>query len=127
MEIEYNGQYFYVVVLTKVVMFGGNILFTFHNGGKKCEISTLTPDSSGFNICADLLPPKRKGLVVRLGHYDDIAAFWRSKYVKSTNEYRLGVKSNDWYIGDIRDLTGPSIARVAKLTPEYSKAMDGSC
>ena len=31
LEIDEGGKYFYVVVLSKVVMFGGNILFAFHN------------------------------------------------------------------------------------------------
>ena len=35
LEIEEDGKFFYVVVLTKVVMFGGNILFAFHSDGKK--------------------------------------------------------------------------------------------
>jgi hypothetical protein len=126
LEIEEGGKYFYVVVLTKVVMFGGNILFAFHNEGKKCEASSFGPGSSGFNICADLLFPKREGRVARLHHYDDLTPFWRSKYVKGTNEYRLGVKAKEWYIYKVDDLQR-HIARVAKLTPEYRNAMDHDC
>jgi hypothetical protein len=124
LEIKEGGKYFYVVVLTKVVMFGGNILFAFHNEGKKCEISSLPPNNSGFNICADLLLPKREGRVARLHHYEDLTPFWRSKYVKATNEYRLGVKAKEWFIYNVDDLSGRHIARVAKLTPEYRQAMD---
>jgi hypothetical protein len=127
LEIEEDGKYFYVVVLTKVVMFGGNILFAFHNDGKKCKVNSLAPDGAGFNICADLLLPKREGRATRLHRYEDVTAFWRTKYAKATNEYRLGVKSNDWFIYKIDDLGGQHIARVATLTPEYSKAMDSGC
>ena len=56
LEIEQGGHDFYVVVLSKVIMFDGNILFAFHNDGQKRELSELTPDCSGFNICADLHP-----------------------------------------------------------------------
>ncbi|MBX7106381.1 MAG: hypothetical protein K1X57_20050 [Gemmataceae bacterium] len=124
LEIEEGGKYFYVVVLTKVVMFGGNILFAFHNEGRKREISSLAPNGGGFNICADLLLPKREGRVTRLHRYRDVTAFWRSKYAKSTSEFRPVVKSKDWFI---YNLGGQHIARVAHLTSEYRVAMDAAC
>jgi hypothetical protein len=127
LEIEEGGQYFYVVVLSKVVMFGGNILFAFHNEGQRREVSSLTSDYSGFNICADLLLPKREGRVTRLHRYEDVSPFWRSKYVKASNEHRLGVKAKEWFIYNIDDLGGQHIARIAKLTPEYREAMDSGC
>lgn len=127
LEIEEGGKRFYVVVLTKVVMFGGNILFAFHNDGKKCKVSALSPDSSGFNICADLLLPKKEGRVTRLHRFEDPTPFWRSKYAKATNKHRPGVKSREWFIYDIDNLDGEPIARVAKLTPEYRQAMDSGC
>jgi hypothetical protein len=127
LEIEEGGKYFYVVVLTKVVMFGGNILFAFHNDGKKCEISDLAQDRNGFNICADLLLPKREGRVTRLRRYEDVTPFWRSRFAKSTVEHRLGVKAKEWFIYNIDDLGGPHIARVAHLTPEFRMGMDSGC
>ena len=66
LEITEAGKYFYVVVLTKVVMFGGNILFAFHNDGERREVGSLSPSSGGFNICADLLIPKREGRAARI-------------------------------------------------------------
>jgi hypothetical protein len=127
LEIKEGGKYFYVVVLTKVVMFGGNILFAFHNDGKKRQLSSLAPDGSCFNICADLILPKRKGRVARLHRYDDLTPFWRSKFAKSTVEYRPGVKAKEWFIYSIDNLGGPHLARVAQLTPEYRMAMDSGC
>jgi hypothetical protein len=127
LEIEGGGYYFYVVVLSKVIMFGGNILFAFHNDGQRREVSSLTSGCSGFNICADLLVPKREDRVTRLHRYEDVSAFWRSKYAKATHEYRLGVKAKDWFIYSIDDLGGQHIARVSKLTPEYREAMDSGC
>lgn len=126
LEIDEGGRYFYVVVLTKVVMFGGNILFVFHNDGKKRQLSSLAPDSSGFNICADLLMPKRERRVHRLHRYEDVTGFWRSEYAKGTNEYRPGAKAKEWFVYSINDLAH-HIARVAKLTPKYRNAMDTGC
>ena len=98
LEVDEAGNHFYVVVLTKVVMFGGHVLFAFHNDGQKREVSDLTPLGNGFNICADLLAPKREGRVKRLRHWDDVTGFWRTKYAKMTNEHRLGVKAKEWFI-----------------------------
>ena len=127
LEIEEGGKYYYVVVLTKIVMFGGNILFAFHNDGKKRDVNGLSPNDSGFNICADLLWPKREGRVKRLHRYEDVFPFWRSKFVKATNEHRPGVKAKEWFIYRINKLGGKAFARVTKLTPEYRCAMDNGC
>ncbi|HEX4611480.1 MAG TPA: hypothetical protein VH092_25020 [Urbifossiella sp.] len=127
LEIEEGGKYFCVVVLTKVVMFGGNILFAFHTEGEKREVGRLAPAGGGFNICADLLLPKREGRVTRLHRYEDVSPFWRSKYVKATNEYRLGVKAKEWFIYNINDLGGQPVARVTELSREYQEAMDSGC
>jgi hypothetical protein len=113
LEIDEGGRYFYVVVLSKVVMFGGNILFAFHSEGQRRLVSSLTSDSSGFNICADLLTPKREDRVTRLHRYDDVSPFWRSKYAKATNEYRLGVKAKEWFIYNI-DNWADSILRASR-------------
>ena len=82
LEIDEGGKYFYVVVLSKVVMFGGNILFAFHNEGQRREVSSLTSDCGGFNICADLLLPKREDRVTRLHRYEELA-----RYTPDQNEH----------------------------------------
>jgi hypothetical protein len=79
LEIEEGGKHYYVIVLTKIVMFGGNILFAFHNDGKKRDVKSLSQSDTGFNICADLLWPKREGRVTRLHLYEEVSPFWRSK------------------------------------------------
>ena len=127
LQIEEGGQYIYVVVLTKQVKFGGNILFVFHSDGNERSVDSLVPDSSGFNVCSDLLVPKREGRVVRVHHFEHLAPFWRTKYAKSTNEYRLGMKAKEWFIHDINDLNGKHVARVTKLSSEHRAAMDGGC
>jgi hypothetical protein len=115
-------------VLTKIVMFGGNILFAFHNDGKKRDVKSLLPSDTGFNICADLLWPKREGRVTRLHLYEDVSPFWRSKFVKATNEYRLGIKAKEWFIYNADKLGSTNcIERVTELKPEYREAMDSGC
>lgn len=127
LQVEEEGQYIYAVVLTKQVKFGGNILFVFHSDGKERNVGSLVPESGGFNVCADLLVPKREGRVVRVHHFEHLASFWRTKYAKSTSEYRLGMRAKEWFIYDIDDLGGKHVARVTKLSSEHRAAMDGGC
>jgi hypothetical protein len=125
LEIQYEGKYYYVVVLTKIVMFGGNIVFAHHTDGERKRADELLRHREGFNVCTDLLLPKKEGVVTRLHRYDDTAEFWLTKYAKYTHEYRLGHKATEWFIYQIDDL-GTEIARVQRMPPEYREAMDSA-
>src|SRR5262245_20789649 len=127
LEIRYEGKYYYVVVLTKIVMFGGNVVFAYHTDGGRKELSDLVMGTGGFNVCTDLLMPKRQGSVTRLHRFDDVSPFWRSKYAKATHEHRVGVKAMEWFIYRVDELGSKHVARVSKLTREYREAMDSGC
>ena len=124
LEIEFEGRFYYLVVLTKIVMFGGNIVFAFHGDGSQRSHDSLAPMAPGFNICTDLLLPKKQGAVRRLSRFPDTSAFWRTRLVKSTSEYRLWHKARDWYIYSMDDLRN-HIERRNSMPAEYAKAMDG--
>ena len=124
LEVEYEGKFYYLVVLTRIVMFGGNIVFAFHGDGSQRSRDSLTPAAPGFNICTDLLLPKKQGAVRRLTRFADTSAFWRTRLVKSTNEYRPGHKAREWYISTVDDLQN-HIERRSSMPPRYTEAMDG--
>jgi hypothetical protein len=126
LEIHFDGRYSYVVVLTKIVMFGGNIIFAYHTDGKQYELTRLLLEESGFNVCTDLRLPKREGVVTRMYRFEDVSPFWRTKLAKGTNEYRRGVRAKEWYIYKLSHLS-EHVDRVATLKPEYAEAMDRSC
>ena len=75
LEIQFEGKFYYVVVLTKIVMFGGNIIFAFHGDGRQRPSDILTEHDSGFNICTDLLLAKKQGTVRRLRSFPDVSGF----------------------------------------------------
>jgi hypothetical protein len=127
LEINYERAYSYVVVLTKIVRFGGNIVFAYHPNGKRQELPTLLNSEAGFNICTDLLLPKRDGHVTRLQRFEDTSKFWRTRFLKATNEYRLGVRAKEWFIYRIGESGRKLIANVKKLKTEYCAAMDSGC
>ena len=127
LEVKVGRKYYYVVVLTKIALFGGNILFAFHNDGKKRKPEHLTPDQAGFNICADLLHPKRDGRVERLLTYDSVKGFWRTKHVKGTNTWQAGVKAEVWFINTMSRLGGSGLECRGELTQKQREAMDSGC
>ena len=116
LEIHDANRVLYVVVLTKVVMFGGNIVFAFH-GTSKRDRSELSFNSPGFNICTDLLLAKRENRVQRLDYIEDVGPFWRSHSTKQRVTERTL-----WYVTPINDLR-TEIGRFDTLPDEHDSAM----
>ena len=123
LEIHFENRYFYVLVLTKIVMFGGNIVFAFHGDGRKRSAEHLLAHGSGFNVCIDLLMAKKQGSVRRLTRISELDRFWKSRLVKGTNEIRPGVKAREWWIFRVEDLEN-HIDRTSYMPERYRKAMD---
>ena len=127
LEIQFGGMYWYVIVLSKIVMFGGNVIFAYHTEGRRYELQELIKHNVGFNVCTDLRLAKREGTVARIHHFEDVAQFWRTQFAKATVEHRPGVKAKEWFIYKIEELGGPEIDRVSTLTADYRQAMDHAC
>jgi len=126
LEIDFEGHFYYLVVLTPIAMFGGNIVFAFHGDGSRRASDSICADDSGFNVCTDLLLPKKEGEVRRLKVLDDLVPYWRTRLAKGCNEYRLGHKAEEWWIYRIDDLLN-HIARTSEMSAEFRQAMDRSC
>jgi len=128
LEIYFEGKYYYIIVLTKSVMFGGNIIFAFHTNGEKQDSTHLLHSKKppGFNSCTDLLLAKKQGDVSRITKLDDVSGFWISKYAKADHSLvQRGEKAKRWYIYDVNDWKNP--IKVKKwMTKKYKMAMDMS-
>lgn len=129
LEIYLDGQYYYLVVLTKIVLFGGNIVFGFHGDGTKqdSEDLLLQQQPTGFNCCVDLLYAKKHGEVKRIAAITVPERYWLTKFAKSP--IKLGDSGDrvwGWKIYSIHDLQ-----KVKKLKfivgKKYKQAMDNSC
>jgi hypothetical protein len=123
LEINYEGNWFYVIVLTKIAMFGGNIVFAFHNDGLKMELEELLELEDGFNICTDLILPKREDRVRRIGKVEETKKYFKTVYMKGTWTHKPGEKAKQWFIYHIDDLRN-SVTRVRRLSKKFKKAMD---
>lgn len=126
LEVCYEGRWVYLVVLTPVVLFGGRIVFAFHGDGRRRALADLGPERDGFNLCVDLRLAQRDGEMARLAKVGDTAPFFRTRWVKATNEYRPGQRAREWFISSI-DKPHEDGLRMASLSPEQRKAMDSGC
>ncbi|WNO10602.1 hypothetical protein [Teredinibacter sp. KSP-S5-2] len=124
LEIEFEGGYYYLVVITKIIEFGGNIVYAFHGDGSKKDNFNASLDSPGFNICTDLLMPKTQGQVRRISKVINVQDYLVSKMRRSTHPLKVGEKAKEWWLRPI-DGSKSSVKRVKKLTKEQEMAMDG--
>jgi len=126
LEIYFEDKYYYIIVLTKIVMFGGNVVFAFHTDGTKQDATRLLNSNKqlGFNACTDLLLAKKQGDVSRITKLDDVSRFWISKYAKAHHSLvQRDEKAKKWYIYDVNDWENH--IKVKKwMTKKYKMAMD---
>ena len=123
LEIEFENRFYYLVVVTKIFMFGGNIVYAFHGTGEQIENFSWFPSKSGFNTCTDLLMPKKQGVVKKIGTVENPKDYLISNYIKGCHEHRPGKTASEWWISTVENPT-TYVARVKNLSEEYSKAMD---
>ncbi len=123
LEVFYEDNWYYLVVITKIFMFGGNIVYAFHGDGKKIDDFVPSTEKSGFNICTDLLLPKKEGIVKRIGKVEDPAKYLVINLIKGCHEHRKGMKAKEWWLYTV-DPPRKHVARVSRLTKRESLAMD---
>lgn len=123
LEIGFEGKWYYLVVVTKIVMFGGNIVYAFHGDGSRIEHFEPTPKKAGFNICTDLLLPKKEGEVRRIGKVEDANEYLVLNLMKGCHEHRPGMKAREWWLYTI-DPPQEFVKRVSRLSRTEELAMD---
>ncbi|MGB2956735.1 MAG: hypothetical protein WBB64_12310 [Anaerolineales bacterium] len=123
LEIHFEDKYYYIVILTKIVMFGGNIIFAFYGNGKRKTFEDLTNSKKGFNVCTDIILAKREGLVERIGKVDNVEKFFKTKYLRGIFIDKEGKPYGYWWIYHISDLR-KHVTKVKRLTGKYKNARD---
>jgi hypothetical protein len=99
---RWDDQYHYAVVLTKIIMFGGNLVHAFYRTTDNLlaadELLRDFPD--GFNAVVDFIFAKRQGRIFKVGAAHDYERFRTGKYFKSTHWHLP--KARSWWIYDER-------------------------
>ena len=127
LEVIFDEEYFYIVVLSKSVMFGGNLIFAFHTDGSCQNIEGLLNEDKpkGFNCCTDLILAKRQGKIRRICKLESVEKFWKSKLLKQPHALQLGDPVPYWHIYSIENLKEP-LKRVKWMRKKYRNAIDRS-
>lgn len=123
LEIGFEGKWFYLVVVTKIFRFGGNIVYAFHGDGSRISNFEPSPRKAGFNICTDLLLPKKEGEVRRIGKVADPNQYLVVNLTKSCHEHRPGMKAREWWLATI-DPPEEFVKQVSRLSQTEALAMD---
>jgi len=123
LEVRYEGSWCYLVVVTRIFMFGGNVVYAFHSDGSRIENFEPNPDLSGFNICTDLLLPKKEGEVNRIGKVDDPIRYRVSDLIKDCHEHVPGQIAKRWFLSRFDNLGGGDKI-VRSLSKRQALAMD---
>ncbi|WP_147251014.1 hypothetical protein [Arenicella xantha] len=115
--------------MTKIVLFGGNIVFGFHSDGEQKSPKFLLSQAhpNGFNCCVDLLYAKKHGEVKRVASITSIEKYWLTKFAKSPIYFGSNLERTwGWKIYSIKDLKNIKKIRIF-LFGEHKQAMDYSC
>ena len=125
LEVIFEEKYFYIVVLSKVVMFGGSLIFPFHTDGSRQNVEELLhhPRPKGFNCCTDLTLAKRRGRVRRIDKLEHVEKFWKSKLLKQPHALQLGDPVPYWHIYSIENF-GEPIKTVKWMRKKFRNAID---
>lgn len=124
LEVYEDDEYYYLIILSKIVLFGGNIVYVFHyHGPKLSKFDDLIKERiSGFNAVVDLIVPKREGNVRRVLKLPDYTRFLKTRYFKGT--HTLTGKASEWWI---YDLDHNLVARTSKPSNEMKNGMNYTC
>jgi hypothetical protein len=100
---RWDERYHYAVVLTKLILFGGNLVHAFYRTTDNLLTAEelLQGDAAGFNAIVDFIWAKRQGRIFKLGAVQDYERFRTSQYFKSTHWHLPAPAS--WWIYDEHD------------------------
>lgn len=112
---ERKGRYYYAVIITKVILFGGNLVHAFHLATDKLlsQEELLLQNPTGFNSIVDFISAKRENRIMKLGTIENILPFRKYKHFK-----KQSVNKKFWFIEDVQDGQIIELRKTEKLTEE---------
>lgn len=126
--IEQKGHYYYAVILSRIIYFGGNLVYAFHT--KSDNLLTLKEliqkEPKGFNAIVDFIFAKREKRIIKLGQIEDLSKYRKYMYYKTTHQIKG--KANLWFIRNdsFKDIERKEVLNsVEKQYPLSSRIDDG--
>lgn len=115
-RVEANENYYYVMILDKITLFGGQLCYVFY---RKSEVpleadEILRDANEGFFEIVDFIWAKRENRISRIAKKIDTSGINQQvKFFKNTHTTKG--KAKEWWI---YDREGREIRRTPKLTKE---------
>lgn len=98
--IKQKGVYYYAIILSKTIYFGGNLIYAFHI--KSDSLLSLNEimqkKSKGFNAIVDFIFARREKRITKLGQIENYAEYCKHSYYKTTHQDKE--KAKFWFILD---------------------------
>jgi len=117
--ISVSGKYYYVLVLDRIRLFGGNWTFAFHRTSDQLLSSEeiLSRPQLGFHAFVDFIWAKREDRITRIAKQINVEPYDHVQYLKNTHTTKG--KATTWFIYD-RQFN--EIKRTSELTEEEKRA-----
>lgn len=115
---EFDNKYYYCLILTKIILFGGNLVYSFHLSSDKLLTldDLLKRKPPGFNAIVDFIFAKQEKRLHTVGTIKDYKDYWKYKFFKLTSTITGQAKSWEVYDANLK-----SIKNVEKLSEEEKK------
>jgi len=112
--VSARGKYYYALLLSKVRLFGGHLVYVFHQPSmQQLPVDQIvSPGASGFHEIVDFIWAKRENRLSRIASKVDITPFNTIRHFKNT--FALKGKADFWWI---YDESFNRIRRTELLTP----------
>lgn len=114
-----NENYCYAIILSKIIMFGANLVYAFPFATKEIiELNELlSSKQKGFNAIVDFILAKRENRITKLGDINNYLAFKLHKYFKGCHE--INTKSHNWFIYDDNNQIAKRTSQLTSEEKEY--------
>ena len=117
-----DDKYYYAIIITKIILFGGNLIYTFHLKTNKLLSmeEVIGSKNNGFTAIVDFIFAKKEDRIVKVGHISDYERYWEKRFFKQSNDvWKLILKKKElpkiWYIYDEK---GNEVKKVKRLMQE---------
>ncbi len=117
--IQYQGCYYYALILDRIRLFGGNWVYVFHRRSAEQLPADVFLDGQqpGFHAFVDFIHAKREDRITRLQSNVDLGLYPDPGYLKAAHEFRR--KASQWFIYDMDFNLVKRVKRLKRAEKKY--------
>ena len=117
--INFEGWYYYALILDRIRLFGGNWAYVFHRRSEELLAPDIFLDGRqpGFHAFVDFIHGKREDRITRLQRKVDPSLYPAPGYLKAAHEFRR--KASQWFIYDMDFILVKRVKRLKRAEKKY--------